>query len=125
MIAVTEAANTLVRATRSGETISPGSVTATVKTLVDALALLGHANQEINQRRRDDQKGDLNQAYKSLGKMDKFHPSLLCGEYLANRVKLLKSIGPDDSGPCDRAVDNFDGPDDSGPCDRAVDNFES
>ena len=70
MTAVTEAANTLVRATRSGETISPGSVSATVNTLVDA----------------------LNQAYKSLGKMDKFHPSLLCGEYLANRVKLLKSI---------------------------------
>ena len=91
MIAVTEAANTLVRATRSGETISPGSVSATVNTLVDALALVGHANQEINQRRRDDQKGDLNQAYKSLGKMDKFHPSLLCGVYLANRVKLLKS----------------------------------
>ena len=89
MIAVTEAANTLVHGTRSGETISPGSLTETVKSLVDALALFGHANQEINQRRRDDQKGDLNQAYKSIGKMDKCHPSLLYGDDLANRVKSI------------------------------------
>ena len=89
MIAVTEAANTLVRGTRAGETISPGSLTETVKTLVDSLALFGHANQEINQRRRDDQKSDLNQAYKSIGKMDKCHPSLLYGDDLANRVKSI------------------------------------
>ena len=89
MIAVTEATNTLVRGTRTGETIAPGSLAATVKTLVDALALFGHANQEINQRRRDDQKGDLNQEYKSLGKMDKCHPSLLYGDDLANRIKSI------------------------------------
>ena len=36
-----------------------------------------------------DQKGDMNQAYKSLGKMDKCHPSLLYGDDLAKRVKSI------------------------------------
>ena len=74
---------------RTLETISSASVTAMVKTVVDALALFGHANEEINQRRREDQKGDLNQAYKSLGKMDKCHHSLLYGDNLAKRVKSI------------------------------------
>ena len=44
---------------------------------------------KINQRQRDEQKGDLNQEYKSLGKMDKCHHSLLYGDNLAKRVKSI------------------------------------
>ena len=40
----------------------------TITKLVDALALLNHAMQNINQHRRDDLKGEMNQAYKGLSK---------------------------------------------------------
>ena len=57
--------------------------------IVNALELFGHKNQEINKQRHDEQKGHLNQEYKSLGKMDKCHPSLLYGDNLTKRVKSI------------------------------------
>ena len=68
MLAVTNTADTLMRASRSGLPLSEADITSSISNLVDTLALLGSANLDVNQRRRDDQRFDLNQAYKGLCK---------------------------------------------------------
>ena len=65
-IAVT--ANTLVRCSRSGDPLSGPEMGTALTSLLDALALLGNVNLDMNQRRRDDQRGDINNAYKGLYK---------------------------------------------------------
>ena len=54
MLAITSAADTLVRKSRSGEELGQTNMATTVTSLVDSLALLATANQDVNQRRRDD-----------------------------------------------------------------------
>ena len=53
MLAITSAADTLVRKSTSGEELGQTNMAATVTSLVDSLALLATANQDVNQRRRD------------------------------------------------------------------------
>jgi len=66
MVAVTSCADLLVKATRNAETIGVDKMAGMVTSLVDGLALITNANQELNQCRRDDHRSDLNDAYKSL-----------------------------------------------------------
>ena len=80
MLAITSAADTLVRKSRSGEELGQINMAATVTSLVDSLALLATANQDVNQRRRDDHRADLNQAYKGLCKGDQEGSALLYGD---------------------------------------------
>ena len=68
--------------------------------LVDALALLGNVNLDMNQRRRDDQRGDINNAYKGLCKDGADGSVLLYGDNLSTRIddinrsnKVVSSLG--------------------------------
>ena len=54
--------------------------------LVDALALLGNVNLDMNQRRRDDQRSDINNAYKGLCKDGADGSVLLYGDNLSTRI---------------------------------------
>ena len=87
MLAITSAADTLVRKSRSGEELGQPKMATTVTSLVDALALLATANQDVNQRRRDDHRADLNQAYKGLCKGDQEASALLYGDDITTRIK--------------------------------------
>ena len=66
MVAITTAADNLVVGTRSGETLSQEKMAVTLTGLVDALALLNYANQDVNQRRREDHRGDLTKRIKAF-----------------------------------------------------------
>ena len=66
MVAVTSVADDLVTATRSDETLSKAKMAAALTALVDGLALMANANQELNQRRREDQLVDLNSEFRVL-----------------------------------------------------------
>ena len=92
-IAVT--ANTLVRSSRSGDPLSGPEMG-----LVNALALLGNVNLDMNQRRRDDQGGDINNAYKGLCKDGADGSALPYGDNLSTRIddinrsnKVASSLG--------------------------------
>ena len=87
MLAITSAADTLVGKSRSGEELGQTNMAATVTSLVDSLALLATANQDVNQRRRDDHRADLNQAYKGLCKGDQEGSALLYGDEITTRIK--------------------------------------
>ena len=87
MLAITSAADTLVSKSRSGEELGQPKMATTVTSLVDALALLATANQDVNQRRRDDHRADLNQAYKGLCKGDQEASALLYGDDITTRIK--------------------------------------
>ena len=86
MLAVAQTADTLVRASRTGKPLSEADMTSSIGNLVDALALLGSANLDVNQRRRDDQRFDLNQAYKGLCKDGVDGSGLLYGDDLSSRI---------------------------------------
>ena len=97
-IAVT--ANTLVRSSRSGDPLSGPEMGTALTSLVDALALLGNVNLDMNQRRRDDQRGDINNAYKGLCKDGADGSVLLYGDNLSTRIddinrsnKVASSLG--------------------------------
>ena len=66
MVAVTSVADDLVTATRSDETLSKAKMAAALTALVDGLALMANANQELNQRRREDQRVDMNSEFRVL-----------------------------------------------------------
>ena len=89
MVAITAAADNIVGCTRAGETLSETKMASTLTGLVDALALLSYANQDVNQRRREDHRSDLNQAYKSLCNSDTDGSAWLYGDDLANRIKSI------------------------------------
>ena len=87
MIAITHATDTLVAATKSGENFSKEKLTTTITTLVDGLALMANATQELNQRRREGQRTDLNVAYKGLCNNDTGMSRFLYGDDLPARIK--------------------------------------
>ena len=89
MVAITTAADNLVVGTRSGETLSQEKMAVTLTGLVDALALLNYANQDVNQRRREDHRGDLNQAYKGISNSDTDGSAWLYGDDLPSRIKAI------------------------------------
>ena len=89
MVAVTGVADDIVAHTRSGEIWSRDNMAAALTGLVDALALLSHANQDVNQRRREDQRVDLNTAYRGLCTNDTDGSRFLYGDDLAGRVKSM------------------------------------
>lgn len=89
MVAVTHATNNLVASTRSDEPLTKNKMADTVTCLVDALALLGYVNQDVNQRRREDHRGDLNQAYRGLCNADTEGSAWLYGDDLTTRVKAI------------------------------------
>ncbi len=86
MVAVTSAVSDLVRDAKTGETAS-AKMADTITKLVDALALMNHAMQDSNQHRRDDLKGEINQAYKGLSKGAPGPSTLLYGDDLTSRIK--------------------------------------
>ena len=88
MIAITSATDNLVRASRVNEALNKSKMAATITSLVDALAFLGNANQETNQRRRDDQKVELSDAFKSLSKVDPDESGLLYGAGLTAKIRV-------------------------------------
>ena len=59
MVAIKVAADNIVDSTRAGETLSRTKMASTLTGLVDALALLSYANQDVNQRRWEDHRSDL------------------------------------------------------------------
>ena len=85
MVAITQAADNLVTFSRSGKM----EVADTLTALVDGLALLGNATQELNQRRRDGHRSDLNAQYKGLCNSDATGTGLLYGDDLHNRIKAI------------------------------------
>lgn len=87
MIAITQAADTLVAASKADEVVTKAKLATTITVLVDGLALISNATQEINQRRRDGQRADLNVAYKGLCNNDTGMSSLLYGDDLPTRIK--------------------------------------
>ena len=86
MIAITHAIDALVAATKS-ENFSKTKMASTITALVDGLALMANAAQELNQRRRDGQRPDLNAAYKGLGNNDTGMTRLLYGDDLTAKIK--------------------------------------
>ena len=86
MVAMTSAVGDLVRDAKTGETVA-SKMADTITTLVDALALLNHAMQDLNQHRRDDLKGEMNQSYKGLSKGASGTSALLYGDDLTGRIK--------------------------------------
>ena len=85
MVAITQAADNLVTFSRSDKM----EVADTLTALVDGLALLGNATQELNQRRRDGHRSDLNARYKRLCNSDATGAGLLYGDDLHNRIKAI------------------------------------
>ena len=85
---ITVMADTLMRASRSGDSLSNAEMSSMFTSLVDAMALLGNVNLDLNQRRRDDQRGDINIAYKNKGlcKDGADGSALLYGENLSTRI---------------------------------------
>ena len=97
---ITVTADTLVRASRLGDSLSNAEMASTLTSLVDALALLGNVNLDFNQRRRDDQRGDINKAYMGLCKDGADGSALLYGDNLSTRIddinrsnKVASSLG--------------------------------
>ena len=91
---------TLVRSSRSGDPLSGPEMGTALTSLVDALALLGNVNLDMNQRRQDDQRGDINNAYKGLCKDGAGGSVLLYGDNLSTRIddinrsnKVASSLG--------------------------------
>ena len=66
MVAVASVADDLVTATRSDEALSKAKMATALTALVDGLALMANANQELNQSRREDQRVDLNAEFRVL-----------------------------------------------------------
>ena len=89
MVTITAAADNIVGSTRAGETLSRTKMASTLTGLVNALALLSYANQDVNQRRREDHRNDLNQAYKSLCSNDTDGSVWLYGDDLPTRIKSI------------------------------------
>ena len=86
MVAITKAADNLVTLSRSGESLA---VADTLSALVDGLALMGNAAQDLNQRRRDGHRADLNAQYKGLCNNDATGAGLVYGDDLPNRIKAI------------------------------------
>ena len=86
---MTSALGDLVRDAKSGEKSGEtcNNMADTITKLVDGLALLNHAMQDLNQHRRDDLKGELNQSYKGLSKGASGSSALLYGDDLTGRIK--------------------------------------
>ena len=91
-VAVATGTDALVKALRSGESLSSSNMALPVTALVDGLALLINANHDLNQQRRDDKRGDLNLAYKTLAASDSVAGSLLYGEDLPSRIKEINEV---------------------------------
>ena len=81
MVAMTSAVGDLVRDAKTGETVA-SKMADTITKLVDALALL-------NQHRRDDLKGEMNQSYKGFSKGASGMSALLYGDDLTGRIKYI------------------------------------
>ena len=90
MVAVTSVADNLVTATRSDETLSKAKMAAALTALVDGLALMANANQELNQRRREDQRVDMNSEFRMLCSAAPDNDSqLLYGADITARLKII------------------------------------
>ena len=87
MVAITHTTDALVAATKSEENFSKTKMASTITALVDGLALMANAAQELNQRRRDGQRPDLNAAYKGLCNNDTGMTRLLYGDDLTAKIK--------------------------------------
>lgn len=81
--ALAKLANTLMEAKKSKKAIS---TTECLRICLDAFALFAHANQEINQRRREVIKPDLNARFKDLAKNQPVTDKLF-GDELSQQVK--------------------------------------
>ena len=56
MVAVASVADDLMTTTRSDEALSKAKMATALTALVDGLALMANANQDLNQRRTEDQR---------------------------------------------------------------------
>ena len=93
-VAVATGTDALVKALRSGESLPSSNMALPVTALVDGLALLINANHDLNQQKREDKRGDLNHAYKTLAATDSVAGSLLFEEDLpsASRIKEINKV---------------------------------
>ena len=87
IVAIASAGDILIGILRSGGVLSQANMAATIASLVDAMAILGHTSQDLNQQRRDDHKADLNQAFKGLAKTEVGSSTLLYGDDLTTKIK--------------------------------------
>ena len=87
IVAIASAGDILIGISRSGMVLSQANIAATIASLVDAMAILGHTSQDLNQQRRDDHKADLNQAFKGLAKTEVGSSTLLYGDDLTTKIK--------------------------------------
>ena len=90
MVAITSVAENLVTATRSDEALSKAKMATALTALVDGLALMANANQDLNQRRREDQRGDLNAEFRRLcSAAPEDNSQLLYGPDITARFKTI------------------------------------
>ena len=90
MVAISSVAENLVTATRSDEALSKAKMATALTALVDGLALMANANQDFNQRRREDQRGDLNAEFHGLcSAAPEDNSQLLYGPDITARLKTI------------------------------------
>ena len=90
MVAIASVAENLVTATRSDEALSKANMATALTALVDGLALMANANQDLNQRRREDQRGDLNAEFRGLcSAAPEYNSQLLYGPDITARLKTI------------------------------------
>ena len=87
VVAITQATDNTVAASKSNEVFTKIKMAATITALVDGLALIANANQELNQRRREGRKADPKVAYEGLCNNDTGMYSLFYGDDLSTRIK--------------------------------------
>ena len=91
-VAVATGTDALVKALRSGESLPSSNMALPVTALVDGLALLINANHDLNQLRREDKRGDLNHAYKTLAASDSVAGSRCTGRICHRGSKRLTKL---------------------------------
>ena len=90
MMAISSVAENLMTATRSDEALSKAKMVTALTALVDGLALMANANQDLNQRRREDQRGDLNAEFRGLcSAAPEDNSQLLYGPDITARLKTI------------------------------------
>ena len=92
MVAIASVAENLVTATRSDEALSKAKMATALTAVVDGQALMANENQDLNQRRREDQRGDLNTEFCRLcSAAPEDNSQLLYGPDITAQLKLTIS----------------------------------
>lgn len=91
MIPILQTTSTLVELSRSGETLSADKMATITKSMINSLALLANSNQELDQRRRELLRPDLNEEFKELCSSQSITKgALLFGQDLSTRIKQIQ-----------------------------------